>query len=156
MGNSASTPAVSRDADRLIWVDGELRPKDKIELMSTGAGYLCELNGAPIEAESNTAMPTGFLMQQMAWREALDEARTAAAIEALADEVTARQQALQDGLGALLDEQQDWAAAPCDAKRSGWTCICSAFQRASSTARSCAKRKGRSNNSKSLASRLMP
>ena len=26
VGNSASTPAVSRDADRLIWVDGELRP----------------------------------------------------------------------------------------------------------------------------------
>ena len=30
------------------------------------AAYLCELNGAPIEAENNTAMPTNFLMQQMA------------------------------------------------------------------------------------------
>ena len=44
------------------------------------AAYLCELRGAPIEAESNTAMPAAFLMQQMAWREALDEAADAAAV----------------------------------------------------------------------------
>ena len=40
------------------------------------ATYLCELNGAPINAETNTAMPPAFLMQQMEWREALDEAIT--------------------------------------------------------------------------------
>lgn len=40
------------------------------------ASYLCELNGAPINAEKNTAMPTEFLIQQMAWREALDAAKT--------------------------------------------------------------------------------
>ena len=39
------------------------------------ASYLCELHGAPINAEKNTAMPTDFLMQQMEWREALEEAR---------------------------------------------------------------------------------
>ena len=38
------------------------------------ASYLCELHGAPINAENNTAMPADFLMQQMAWREALEEA----------------------------------------------------------------------------------
>jgi len=32
------------------------------------AAYLCELRGAPIQAENNTAMPPAFLMQQMAWR----------------------------------------------------------------------------------------
>jgi molecular chaperone HscB len=41
------------------------------------ASYLCELNGAPVNAENNTAMPAGFLMQQIEWREALDEAKTA-------------------------------------------------------------------------------
>ena len=40
------------------------------------AGYLCELNGAPVNAENNTAMPGSFLIQQMEWREALDEAET--------------------------------------------------------------------------------
>ena len=41
------------------------------------AAYLCELRGAPINAENNTAMPTEFLMAQMQWREALDDATTA-------------------------------------------------------------------------------
>ena len=40
------------------------------------ASYLCELNGVPISAETNTAMAPAFLMQQMAWREALDDAKT--------------------------------------------------------------------------------
>ncbi|MET3105736.1 molecular chaperone HscB [Oxalobacteraceae bacterium GrIS 1.18] len=40
------------------------------------AAYLCELHGVPLEAESNTAMPAAFLMQQMEWREELDEAKT--------------------------------------------------------------------------------
>ena len=39
------------------------------------AAYLCELHGAPVNAENNTAMPAQFLMQQMEWREALDEAQ---------------------------------------------------------------------------------
>ena len=40
------------------------------------AAYLCELNGAAVNAENNTAMPAGFLMQQIEWREALDDAGT--------------------------------------------------------------------------------
>ena len=41
------------------------------------ASYLCELNSVPVNAENNTAMPAEFLMQQIEWREALDEAKTA-------------------------------------------------------------------------------
>lgn len=40
------------------------------------ASYLCELHGAPINAENNTAMPSVFLMQQMEWREALEDAES--------------------------------------------------------------------------------
>ena len=43
------------------------------------AAYLCELHGAPIQAEDNTSMPAQFLMQQMEWREALDDAADEAA-----------------------------------------------------------------------------
>lgn len=75
------------------------------------AAYLCELHGRTIDAEANTAMPAAFLMQQMAWREALDEARSTDAVEALAEEVTARQRSLHDGLAVLIDERRDWAAA---------------------------------------------
>jgi molecular chaperone HscB len=59
------------------------------------AAYLCELAGAPVQAENNTAMPPDFLVQQMEWREALDDARGMPALQALADEVrNARAKAL--------------------------------------------------------------
>lgn len=75
------------------------------------AAYLCELHGAPIRAEDNTAMPTAFLMQQMEWREALEEAAAKTALDALDDAV---QQACSDALaqcGELIDERRDYASA---------------------------------------------
>lgn len=75
------------------------------------AAYLCELNGQPVHAETNTAMPPAFLMQQMQWREALDEARTLPQVESLADAVAERQRQLHAELGVLIDERQDWPAA---------------------------------------------
>jgi molecular chaperone HscB len=75
------------------------------------AQYLCELRGAPIQAENNTAMPAAFLMHQMAWREALEEATTATAVEALAEEVAAFEQGLVVDIGRLLDDAQNPTAA---------------------------------------------
>ena len=75
------------------------------------AAYLCELHGAPIRAEDNTAMPTAFLMQQMQWREALDEAASAADLDALEDETQAARSATLARCGELIDAQQDYAAA---------------------------------------------
>jgi molecular chaperone HscB len=71
------------------------------------AAYLCELRGAPINAERNTAMPASFLQEQMAWREELDEAEDEASMQALDDHVAAREQELLDEIGHLLDEQGD-------------------------------------------------
>jgi molecular chaperone HscB len=75
------------------------------------AAYLCELNGAPIEAENNTAMPTAFLMQQMEWREALDDAHDVAAVEALLGEVDAHRRTALTQLEATLDRDHDHSAA---------------------------------------------
>jgi molecular chaperone HscB len=47
------------------------------------ASYICELHDAPLNAENNTAMPPEFLMQQMEWREALDEVEDHAALDKL-------------------------------------------------------------------------
>ncbi|TDM06673.1 MAG: Fe-S protein assembly co-chaperone HscB [Ideonella sp. MAG2] len=77
----------------------------------TRAQYLCELRGASLNAESNTAMPASFLMQQMAWREALDEATSQSELEALDDTVSAAERQLMQELGRLLDEQDDAQAA---------------------------------------------
>jgi molecular chaperone HscB len=76
------------------------------------AGYLCELRGAPIDAERNTAMPAAFLMQQMGWREALDEARSDAdALAALDAEVRRTEHELLHQVARLLDDEQTPAAA---------------------------------------------
>jgi molecular chaperone HscB len=73
--------------------------------------YLCELRGVPINAENNTAMPGAFLMQQMAWREALDDAADAEAVEALDDTVAAEERRMRAALSDALDVQGDTAAA---------------------------------------------
>jgi molecular chaperone HscB len=75
------------------------------------AAYLCELHGTPVLAESNTAMPAAFLMQQMSWREALEDARTLEQIESLANDVAEHQRQLLDELAVVIDQQQDWPAA---------------------------------------------
>jgi len=65
------------------------------------AAYLCELHGAPIQAEDNTAMPAAFLMQQMEWREALEEAGDEAALDAIDAETQAARRAALERLGEL-------------------------------------------------------
>jgi molecular chaperone HscB len=75
------------------------------------AAYLCELRGAPIGAHSNTAMPADFLMQQMSWREALDDADDESALALLQSEVRATERGLLDQLADLLDRQSAPALA---------------------------------------------
>lgn len=75
------------------------------------AAYLCELKGVPINAENNTAMPTGFLVQQMAWREALDEAASLSDVEALADAVASHRKQALERLHDTLDADADFLAA---------------------------------------------
>ncbi|MBC7574004.1 MAG: Fe-S protein assembly co-chaperone HscB [Herminiimonas sp.] len=70
------------------------------------AAYLCELNGIDLQIESNTAMPVTFLMQQMEWREALDDVRAErnlGALERLDGEVRQAWKEQVDRIGELLD-----------------------------------------------------
>jgi molecular chaperone HscB len=75
------------------------------------AGYLCELNGVPIAAEDNTAMPAEFLMQQMAWREALDAAAGRESIGKIAAELDSHRREAYAALAAALDRSADAQAA---------------------------------------------
>ena len=75
------------------------------------AAYLCALRGVPVDAERNTAMPSDFLVQQMNWREALDDATDLAAVERLGDDVTGIERELLAGLNASLDVKSDAAVA---------------------------------------------
>lgn len=75
------------------------------------AAYLCELRGAPIQAENNTAMPADFLMEQMEWREALEEASGEDELEVLAQRLAASRGQMLAHIAQLLDEEGDAAAA---------------------------------------------
>ena len=75
------------------------------------AAYLCELNGVPLNAENNTAMPGAFLMKQMEWREALDDATDATALQALADQVAQAHRSRLADCERLIDQAQDYAGA---------------------------------------------
>ena len=80
------------------------------------AAYLCELHGALIRAEDNTAMPAAFLMQQMEWREALEEAQSSSELDALDGEVDkARREALAH-CEQLIDQTHDYAGAACQVR----------------------------------------
>ena len=75
------------------------------------AGYLCELAGQSIDAESNTAMPPSFLMRQMEWRESLDDARSLSAVEELAQEVAQARGAALVRLQTLIDDEGNLSEA---------------------------------------------
>ena len=74
------------------------------------AAYLCELHGAPIQAENNTAMPAAFLMQQMQWREDLEEADGLGDLERMADDVAATRRTMLQELQTTADDRRDWPA----------------------------------------------
>ena len=75
------------------------------------ASYLCELHQAPIQGHSNTAMASGFLMQQMQWREALEEADKPEQLEALAGDTAQARQQLLAAIEVSLDQDRNFAQA---------------------------------------------
>lgn len=76
------------------------------------ARYLCEQAGIDLQTESNTSMDTAFLMQQMTWREMLDDARDDAdALAALQTELEAARVEMRATLTRLLDHERDYATA---------------------------------------------
>ncbi len=75
------------------------------------AGYLCELHGALVNAENNTAMPATFLMQQMEWREELDDAKSSEDLDNISAQCRQAKQKVLQTIEQLLDQAQDYPAA---------------------------------------------
>ena len=75
------------------------------------AALLCELAQTPVQSESNTAMPTDFLIQQMQWREQLENAHAIADVEHLQHMLQTEQLRLQSSLAWLIDEQGNFEQA---------------------------------------------
>jgi len=84
------------------------------------AQYLLELAGVDTGLETNTAMSPEFLMEQMEWREAVEEARAASQIEELEQLHHRLQQHAREVLGELevtLDQSKDYPAAADTVRR---------------------------------------
>ena len=78
------------------------------------AKYLLHLAGHDIQAESNTAMPADFLIEQMEWREAVMEARDGGdhhELERLHNRLRGDINGRYDELGQLIDDSGDLALA---------------------------------------------
>ena len=75
------------------------------------ATYLCELNGAPIEAHTNTSMPSAFMMMQIEWREALEEAETVEGLEQIEHQTANYKREQLSKIEQHIDVKHDYAAA---------------------------------------------
>lgn len=101
--------AAATDTEKRVAMQWATRANEAYQTLKNPlrrAIYLCELHGVDLGIESNTAMPAAFLMQQMAWREALEDARQQkdlAALEALDDELQSARRQQLDQIAALLD-----------------------------------------------------
>ncbi len=74
--------------------------------------YLCKLHGVEANLETNTAMPTAFLLQQMEWRDSLEESvDDFAALDALAIEVDSAYNAALAELAEAMDRTHNYQRA---------------------------------------------
>ncbi len=109
--------ANATDAEKRVAMQWATRANEAYQTLRNPfrrAAYLCQLNGIDLQTESNTAMPKEFLMQQMEWREMLEDAKAAkdvAALQRLEQELNAARKAEVARIGELLDAQDFPAAA---------------------------------------------
>lgn len=85
------------------------------------ARYLLQLNGVETLEESNTAMPVDFLMLQMEWREAIDDATAAkdvSALDNLLAEIKQLAKSLVVNLSTFFAEKAYTQASDCVRKLS--------------------------------------
>jgi len=105
---AAASPAAQREA--MQWSVRINEAYQRLKNPLKRAAYLCELHGVPIRAEDNTAMPPVFLMQQMQWREDLDDAAGEADLQRMAAEVEAARREMLEAVQTTADVQRDFNA----------------------------------------------
>ncbi|MBC3886088.1 Fe-S protein assembly co-chaperone HscB [Undibacterium griseum] len=104
------------DAEKRIAMQWATRANEAYQTLKKPlrrATYLCELHGVNLQSESNTSMPAEFLMQQMEWREAFEEARHLNDMHALMELETILHDALKTQLQQVASalNNQDFATA---------------------------------------------
>jgi molecular chaperone HscB len=115
--------AASADSERRLSLQYATQANEAYQTLKnplTRARYLLQLKGIDTQEESNTSMPADFLMQQMEWREALEEATQSAdtyALEALQKQLRVAEKALQNTLASALDIDGDNTVATATVRK---------------------------------------
>jgi molecular chaperone HscB len=102
------------DAERRAAMQWTTRVNEAFQALKnpvTRASHLLALRGVDVAFETNTAMPPEFLMQQMELREALEEARDAAALSALEKNLSIERRNLERQIADAIDLKKDYPAA---------------------------------------------
>ena len=108
--------AAAGDAQKRIAMQWATRANEAYQTLRDPlqrAKYLLHLRGIDVGAENNTAMEPAFLMQQMEWRESIEDAAAAKnvdALDALLVELRDEERQRFDKLGASLDSGANQAA----------------------------------------------
>lgn len=82
--------------------------------------YLLMQHGVDTQEETNTAMPAEFLIRQMEWREAIEEAlhaRDTAALTELETRMRHEMHELENQLAVKIDDRSDYPAAAGDVRK---------------------------------------
>jgi len=112
--------AASGDAERRASMQWTTRVNEAYRTLKDPvqrAKYLLELNGVDVAFETNTQMPTDFLMRQLELREALAEAKGAGALDRLREGVEQEKAALQGRIGELIDARRELDAAAGEVRK---------------------------------------
>ena len=102
------------DAERRASLQWTTRVNEAFQVLKNPvkrARHLLELHGVDVAFETNTAMPPEFLMQQMELRETLEEAKDAAALDALRKGLRKEKSGIEQQIGDLIDRKHDYAGA---------------------------------------------
>ena len=76
--------------------------------------YLLELHGVDVAFETNTQMPTDFLLQQLEMREELDasvQRKDASFLDSLKSKLKIQKENLETSIGESVDARKDYARA---------------------------------------------
>jgi molecular chaperone HscB len=109
--------AAAGDAQKRIAMQWATRTNEAYQTLRDPlkrATYMLSLRGVDPGAENNTAMEPAFLMQQMEWRESIEDAASAknvGALEAILEELRDEERIRFEKLAALIDSHADQAAS---------------------------------------------
>jgi molecular chaperone HscB len=105
------------DAERRASLQWTTRVNEAFQILKNPvarAKHLLELHGVDVAFETNTAMPSEFLMQQMELREALEEAtekKNSQSLDRLRSDLRREEAILEEQIADAIDGRKDYQGA---------------------------------------------